>query len=169
MIAIIAILVALLLPAVQEAREAARRTQCKNNLKQIGVALHNYESTTRMIPPAGCFTVGLPFETFPAQARLLPYMEQSNLYNLIDFSSNISSQPAACATKIPGFICPSEVKDIPKVVSATLIHQPISYGVNIGTWLVFDPNNGSWGDGTFGINSNNRFGHTSRQRSSEHS
>ena len=156
-IAIIAVLIALLLPAVQQAREAARRTQCKNNLKQIGVALHNYESTTGMIPPAGCFTVGLPFETFSAQARLLPYLEQSNLYSLIDFSRRISSQPAACATKIPGFICPSEVKDVPKVVSATLTHQPISYGVNIGTWLVFDPNNGSWGDGTFGINANNRF------------
>jgi prepilin-type N-terminal cleavage/methylation domain-containing protein len=156
-IAIIAVLIALLLPAVQQAREAARRTQCKNNLKQIGVALHNYESTTRMIPPAGCFTVGLPFETFSAQARLLPYLEQSTLYNLIDFSSSISSQPVACATKIPGFICPSEVRDVPKVVSPTLTHQPISYGVNIGTWLVFDPNNGSSGDGTFGINANNRF------------
>ncbi|MFO1003400.1 MAG: DUF1559 domain-containing protein [Planctomycetaceae bacterium] len=88
---------------------------------------------------------------------MLPYLEQSNLYSLIDFSRSISTQPAACATKIPGFICPSEVKDVPKVVSATLTHQPISYGVNIGTWLVFDPNNGSWGDGTFGINASNRF------------
>lgn len=158
-IAIIAILVALLLPAVQQAREAARRTQCRNNLKQLGVAIHNYESATGMVPPAGCFRVGQPFDTFSAQARLLPYLEQSNLYGLLDFSQSISSQSQACATKIPGFICPSEVKDVPKVVSATLTHQPISYGVNIGTWLGFDPNIGMWGDGAFGVNANHRFAH----------
>ena len=79
-IAIIAVLIALLLPAVQQAREAARRAQCKNNLRQMGLALHNYESTYSMFPPGGNST------TFSPQARLLPYLEQSNLQGLIDFS-----------------------------------------------------------------------------------
>src|SRR5271155_720985 len=79
-IAIIAILIALLVPAVQKVREAAARTQCLNNLKQIGLALHNYESTNKTFPPA---------ETWPAPATgqvsvhvaLLPYVEQGNLYS----------------------------------------------------------------------------------------
>jgi len=80
-IAIIGILIALLLPAVQAAREAARRAHCTNNLKQLALALHNYESTLRVFP-------GQPADSlygFSVQARLLPYIEQGNLQNLIDF------------------------------------------------------------------------------------
>ncbi|MFM7919749.1 MAG: type II secretion system protein, partial [Planctomycetaceae bacterium] len=76
-IAIIAILVALLLPAVQQAREAARRTQCKNNLKQIGLGMHNYESTYGMLPPAmGRF--GCCWGTW--LVNLLPYVEQTAVF-----------------------------------------------------------------------------------------
>src|SRR5688500_4111863 len=81
-IAIIAILVALLLPAVQQAREAARRTECRNNLRQIGLALHNYVDAHRVFPPSYCAvpgvttTVGGQWSVF---ARILPYVEQSNL------------------------------------------------------------------------------------------
>ena len=84
-IAIIAILVALLLPAVQQAREAARRTQCKNNLKQIGLAMHNYESTYGRLPcamysdvddSAGCDDDGFGF-----LYMLLPYIDQAPLFN----------------------------------------------------------------------------------------
>jgi prepilin-type N-terminal cleavage/methylation domain-containing protein len=78
--AIIAVLIALLLPAVQSAREAARRTQCKNNLKQLGLALHNYESSNKMFPMAGTRDAD-----FSVQARLLPYVEQTNIHNLLDY------------------------------------------------------------------------------------
>src|SRR6185369_1114865 len=88
-IAIIGILVALLLPAVQAAREAARRTQCANNLKQIMLATHLYMDSTRCVPPAVCLspTAG---GNWSVHARILPYMEQLHLQDLIDFRFNYS-------------------------------------------------------------------------------
>ena len=87
-IAIIAILVALLLPAVQQARESARRTQCKNNLKQIGLAVHNFESTYSRLPHSGqCDSTGSSSTTYMTQSTptlLLPYIEQQNVYQQMD-------------------------------------------------------------------------------------
>src|SRR6266851_444752 len=86
-IAIISVLVSLLLPAVQQAREAARRTQCKNNLKQIGLAMHNYEGAFQVFPRA--YNVTGPDSTAPSGSDgfgasaftvILPYLEQDNLY-----------------------------------------------------------------------------------------
>ncbi len=112
-IAIIAILIALLLPAVQQAREAARRSQCKNNLKQLGLALHNYESTFSVFPPGGAAT------QFSPQARLLPYVEQAGLHQLIDYNvpaylgsgPNTFPNPVVASvfpTVLPLFLCPSD-------------------------------------------------------------
>jgi prepilin-type N-terminal cleavage/methylation domain-containing protein/prepilin-type processing-associated H-X9-DG protein len=80
-IAIIAVLIALLLPAVQSAREAARRAQCVNNLKQIGLAMHNYESSNRTLPPGHRTAVFGTFQTF-----ILPYLEQNALFNSYNHS-----------------------------------------------------------------------------------
>lgn len=109
-IAIIAIVVALLLPAVQQAREAARRTQCKNNLKQMGIAMHNYHDTAKTLPPGYLFTKGSVWETIGGPTiSLMPYFEQANLQKLIDKNKPWYAQrPDAARTVVSLFLCPSD-------------------------------------------------------------
>ena len=88
---VIAILIALLLPAVQQAREAARRTQCRNNLKQLGLAIHNYHDNFNMFPrmvqgPAINSTRGDEWRNYSAHAMILPYVDQAPLYNQLNFN-----------------------------------------------------------------------------------
>lgn len=118
-IAIIGVLVALLLPAIQAAREASRRASCSNNLKQIGVALHNYHDTLRRLPPGWMAydpTNGQPHwfgvPGWGWAARTLPYLEQSALYeNLIRFDRPITDPVNAQArvALINTFRCPSDI------------------------------------------------------------
>jgi len=118
-IAIIAILISLLLPAVQQAREAARRTQCKNNLKQLGLAMHNYESTYTMFPPSRINLSGPTFQQ-TWNVMILPYIEQANMYAQYNFNLNwfnIANDPMT-TTQLPAFVCPSTPGSRPLPTSA---------------------------------------------------
>jgi prepilin-type N-terminal cleavage/methylation domain-containing protein/prepilin-type processing-associated H-X9-DG protein len=151
-IAIIGILVGLLLPAVQAAREAARRTSCQSNIRQMGLALHNYESANKRFPPVCIISSTRLSDSFSAQASLLPYMEQTNLANIIDFSRSFTQQPLVARERIPIFMCPSEINDRANDANPNLIHYPINYAVSCGTWFQFDPVSKRTGDGSFAVN-----------------
>lgn len=109
-IAIIGILVGLLLPAVQAAREAARRMQCSNNVRQIGLALHNYESAYRRFPSGWIANTPVGEPGWGWAVGVMPFMEQNNIYQQIDLRSEIiapQNQPMLQVV-VPTFICPSD-------------------------------------------------------------
>ncbi|MCG6157246.1 DUF1559 family PulG-like putative transporter [Rubinisphaera margarita] len=131
-IGIVSILIALLLPAVQQARESARRTQCGSQLRQIGIALHNYHSAHNVFPPGGValdhevpIVVCLSSESYGAidvwadaaagpgsqgsswMLQILPYIERSDLYDRWDYTTSVIGNRAVAETDIPFFYCPS--------------------------------------------------------------
>src|SRR5262245_6832277 len=152
-IAIIAILIGLLLPAVQKVREAAARTSCQNNLKQIGLALHNYQTTTKRLPSAGVYPrAGTASDAWSVHAQLLPYIEHSNLYQQVNSALAANVQDAFTRQRIPIYVGPSEMNDKMKEATSTtgpssINRWPSTYGANVGTWLVWNPNTGMGGDG----------------------
>ncbi len=159
-IAIIGILVGLLLPAVQAAREAARRMSCSNNLKQIGLAIHNYEISNKRLPPGSAFyggpvvTMPAPFERFSGAqhnrttllVRILPYMEQDALYAQFEGDryptddarvfdpNNTQGGELFRGQKIPAYICPSDVNDgyNATVGGRASFIQPANYAFSMG-------------------------------------
>jgi prepilin-type N-terminal cleavage/methylation domain-containing protein/prepilin-type processing-associated H-X9-DG protein len=154
-IAIIAVLIALLLPAVQAAREAARRAQCVNNLKQIGLALHNYHSTNDVFPmgqgvPPNNGTFG--WSGFGALAALTQFVEAGNVYNSINFAidpnPSIGPNLTAYQTEIKVYLCPSD----PEV--ATLRDNINSYYGCMGTTTLFQQGTSALPPYQAGINGN---------------
>ncbi|MFM2001146.1 MAG: hypothetical protein RI963_572 [Planctomycetota bacterium] len=125
-IAIIGVMVGLLLPAVQAAREAARRMSCQNNLQQLGLALHNYESTHRVFPPSTVATAPSSVH-WSGQSFLLPFVEGGNSYSRIDLGGIAS-------TRIPVLMCPSEVNDRAWVDPTTreALHHLLNYALGVG-------------------------------------
>lgn len=131
-IAIIGVLVGLLLPAVQAARETARRMQCSNHLRQLSLATLNYEATYKRFPMAGAVDTD-----FSIQARLLPFCEQANLHNLLDYGVPAFTGPfngkipnprfvTAFATPVSIFLCPSD--PAPTTTTVTVGGQQFVYG-----------------------------------------
>ena len=154
-IAIIATLIALLLPAVQQAREAARRTQCKNHLKQLGLAVHNYASSYRYLPPGASVDLSVSSTgnngSWGVHGRILPLLEQGSLYNNVDLSIAWDFQTAIDGLKIPVYACPSDPNSdrVRDPGSGKVKLYPTNYGFNYGTWFVYDPATGNGGDGAF--------------------
>lgn len=153
-IAIIAVLIALLLPAVQAAREAARRIQCINNLKQIGLALHNYHSSNNTFPPGRINTyVAGNGHCWGAYSQLLPNLEQQSLFNSMNFSinpdpdyttSNAVVNMTAAVTQLKALVCPSDGSD-PVAVVGGGSYAGHNYLMNVGSGysVVQNPPNGA--------------------------
>jgi len=156
-IAIIGVLVALLLPAVQAAREAARRSSCTNNLKQLALAFHNYELSNRGLPPNFCWNRDLVNKGggWSGFARALPYLEDENLYRSIDFTLPYSGQllpngAKLMTARVSVLVCPAEANDMPKVdATGAATSYPVNYGMNLGPWLVYNPATNKGGTGAF--------------------
>jgi type II secretory pathway pseudopilin PulG len=156
-IAVSLLTASLLLPAVLKVREAARRTQCQNNLKQIGLALQGYQAAFSRFPSPACYQrpSGLgPFAlreqerggttpvaaTDSLHARLLPFLEQESLLK------QLQSAPQA-GGQVSIYRCPGDVSR-----EAEEARRPLSYAANFGTWFIYDPQTGQGGDGAFVVN-----------------
>ncbi len=141
-IAIIAVLIALLLPAVQAAREAARRIQCTNNLKQLGLAMHNYHSTSNTFPPGRMNTyVAGNGHCWGAYSQLLPQFELQNLFNAMNFSVNpdpdyttttAAANSTGARTVLNTLLCPSDTAPASTVVGGG-VYAGHNYLLNVGS------------------------------------
>ncbi len=132
-IAIIGVMVGLLLPAVQAAREAARRMQCGNNLKQIGLALHNYESTYRQMPPSR-IEIDAPWRFHAGwQVMSLPFLEQTALYETYKKDRNWFDRlnEAASTTQVAGFVCPSATGNRPAPPAKLMSPRRVTWGTPV--------------------------------------
>lgn len=169
-IAIIGVLVGLLLPAVQQAREAARRVSCSNNFKQMGLALHNFENSNRHYPPAfeqwtqseitggkapAGTAAGDSKSDWGVSSQLLPYVEQQALADGVRtaIASSTSYKSAQidgkniCNYRVDTLICPSEIQDVPRGTE----YYPTNIGWNRGTGQILPPRAAGC-NGPFGVN-----------------
>lgn len=171
-IAIIGILIGMLLPAVQQVREAARRTSCANNIRQLTLAVHNYESALRELPPGSLFPIYAPdrvtplspsvnFNGWSLQAQVLPYLEQGNLSSTINYQIGYKDHPPVVINgttaqisrfRIPTYLCPSEINDRRRGEGTAEENYPLNYGWNAGVWFVHDPNLSGANEGSFATN-----------------
>lgn len=154
-IGIIGILVAMLMPAIQQVRSAARRVSCANNLRQLALAAHNYESASGRYPAS--FQASLNKITrgsWSIHAQLLPHVEQSNAQVKVDFQVDWHDQ---VDTGVPGFgvpvySCPSDFNSGARQRDGRPYVHSTSYGFNMGSWFIFDPQTGESGNGAFRVN-----------------
>jgi prepilin-type N-terminal cleavage/methylation domain-containing protein len=177
-IAILLVMASMLLPAVQKVRETARRVQCQNNLRQIGLALHSYQDAFRSYPPPERYqTVAGPGLLVRRQSsgwgmqkdgampitsassvhqRLLPFLEQDNLQKELQTggpanNDNYVNSAGSQQWQVPVFRCPSDVTREAELAGGPA-PRPLSYAANFGTWFIYDPQTGQGGDGAFVVN-----------------
>jgi prepilin-type N-terminal cleavage/methylation domain-containing protein/prepilin-type processing-associated H-X9-DG protein len=158
-IAIIGILVALLLPAIQAAREAARRSQCKNNLKQLALAVLNYESARRRLPPSveinAVTNTGANNGAWGVHGHILNYLEEESLRGLVDINTAWDFQTPINNLRIPVFSCPTDstAPEVRDPGGGRVLLYATTYAFNMGTWFVYDPARKVGGEGAFFPNS----------------
>jgi prepilin-type N-terminal cleavage/methylation domain-containing protein len=150
--AIIGVLTSVLLPAVQQAREAARATQCRSNLKQIGIALHQYEEVHGRYPLGG---LPMATDSWSVHGRLLPFLDQGNVHARMHFERGwthpLNLAAAVPTMEMPVYRCGSDPNSntLCQAEPDEGLVRPVSYGFNYGSWLVYDPATGQGGDGVF--------------------
>jgi len=173
-IAIIAVLIALLLPAVQSAREAARRAQCINNMKQVGLAIHNYENANGVLPPGAIHYQESPYDCnvvskgYSMFLLIFPQMEQQNIYNALNFamptggtstnsytsSDPLHTQSTALLTTVQSLVCPSDLPIVSQTSGSGNHYSQCSYAACAGTrdiwhWWCGCPSTPPYGDPCF--------------------
>jgi len=167
-IAIIGTLVGMLLPAVQGAREAARRSACQNNMRQLGLAMHNFENGRRYFPPSGS-TERMAAGSAPwsGHALILPFLDGDTLFRKIDFTKpyshadnkNLFPPNGVATVRVDVLQCPSDRNSKPRFTSAGVPeHYPLCYGMNVGKFLVYNPATKGDGGGAFTVDSKFRAG-----------
>ena len=155
-IAIFAVLIGLLLPAVQKVREAANRGKCMNDLKQIGLAVHQFHDLNGHLPPNGSWQTAISPVSFAGvsysvHARILPFIEQEALYRQANLDVSPWTQPEVDGKRLAVYLCPSDPNDHPS--SGTVPTHPTNYGAGWGDWFTEDFQTGRFGNGAFpGVN-----------------
>ena len=158
-ITVISILVGLTIPAVQSVRRTAQSLACKNNLRNIGVAVTNYQSSKKFFPPSFEVPVGGTVRgSWSIHARIMPYVEEDNAHKRIDFALDWHDQvdtgiPSYAA---PLFTCPSEPNTRIRQKDGGDYVYGTNYGFNMGSWFIYDPVTGQAGDGAFRVNGKTR-------------
>jgi len=156
-IAIIGLVLAVLLPAVQSARSATRRSLCMNNLRQLAVGIANFESANGHFPSSWLAAPAIHngnTSGWSAHVQILPFIEQNELYEQIDLSeqygkAKLPDGQAVGAVRVPAFLCPSEPSDRVRMSGDVPKHYPLNYGVNVGVWFVYSPVTEQGGEGAF--------------------
>ncbi|MEW4487270.1 DUF1559 domain-containing protein [Thalassoglobus sp. JC818] len=171
-IAVIGLLIALLLPAVQSAREASRRTQCKSSLRQLALALHNYHDAHRVLP-SGTINFGSSFRPVSGWGwgtMILPYVDQGALYSKVDFNTNnaVGANRDVIDTPLPFTLCPSDAGP-----TTVVVRSSSGDGVKVGAGnylgvesMLSELSDVTFGDVTDGLSSSFMLGESIYQRDS---